>query len=395
MTTDAIVDSTDHAGPFAAAPALSPIPVMLVGTSYPTTHGDWKGIFIRQMVESLARREDIRLHTWCPPGPMPANVRTAWIDDDARWLLRLMERGGIAHLLRKNPLLGLKTALGLMWRLRRSYASSDASLFHLNWLQNVLTLPNDRRPLLVTALGTDMQLLRLPLMRSLLLRKFAARRTVLCPNAAWMVAPLANAFGDVADIRYVPLGIDSAWFRIERSPAPDGIHRWICVSRLTSGKLGPLFEWCAPHFSGRERELHLFGPMQEQITVPDWVHYHGAATPEQLREEWFPRATGLITLSRHAEGRPQVMLEAMAAGLPILASRLPAHEDIVSHSITGWLCDDSTTVSSCLDAGEDLAYNSMIGSRAREWCRSETGDWDDCAARYCALYRTLLTGEEQ
>jgi glycosyltransferase involved in cell wall biosynthesis len=166
--------------------------------------------------------------------------------------------------------------------------------------------------------------------------------------------------------------------------------KWLVVSRLTAGKIGTLFEWCSQYFSDGQRELHLFGPMQQQTKVPDWVHYHGPASPRTLCHDWFPSAHGLITLSQHAEGRPQVMLEAMAAGLPIIASHLPAHEDLIEHRKNGWLCNQATDVGAALTAFGDPRVNREAGNRARTWIAREIGDWDDCAARYAAQYHALL-----
>src|SRR5690606_25940739 len=147
-------------------------------------------------------------------------------------------------------------------------------------------------PALVTILGTDMQLLRLPLMRRLLVHRFARRKVVLCPNADWMVPVLERSFGPRVEVRCVPFGIDGAWYGITRSIGAAPPHRWLCVTRLTAGKVGPLFDWAEPLFSTPGRELHLIGPRQDGgIRIPDWVQYHGSATPEQLRNEWFPHAT--------------------------------------------------------------------------------------------------------
>lgn len=365
--------------------------VLMVSTSYPADLSDWRGLFMRHLTAALARRDDLQLQMWSPPGEMPGNVDYVANDDERRWLVALMAAGGIAHLMRQRGLRALAAPVQLLAMLRAVYRrNADVALYHVNWLQNALPLPRNGRPLLVTVLGTDLQLLQLPLMRWLLRRAFRGRRVVICPNADWMLPALDKAFGDVAQVRFVPFGIDPAWFQIQRlldGPAP---ARWLCVTRLTKGKIGPLFEWCQPFFADGRRELHLFGPMQESADLPDWVHYHGPASPGTLCRDWFPFAHGLITLSRHAEGRPQVMLEAMAAGLPIIASRLPAHTDLIRDGENGRICDGMEDVGRALDSLDGIAVNTAMGQRAREWVGTEIGTWDDCASRYAALYHMLL-----
>lgn len=367
------------------------IRALMVSTSYPADLSDWRGLFIRHLTDALARRDDLQLQLWSPPGEMPANVTYAATVDERRWLAELMAAGGIAHLMRQRGLRALVAPAHLLSMLRAAYRrSSDASLYHVNWLQNALPLPRDGRPLLVTVLGTDLQLLKLPLMRWLIRRAFRGRRVVICPNADWMLPTLNDAFGDVAQVRFVPFGIDPAWFRVQRMLADSAPAKWLCVTRLTKGKIGTLFDWCQPFFAQGRRELHLFGPMQEAADLPDWVHYHGPASPETLCRDWFPFAHGLITLSQHAEGRPQVMLEAMAAGLPIIASRLPAHTDLIRDGENGLICDSLDDVGRALDSFDQIAVNTAMGERAREWVSNEIGTWDDCAGRYVILYRALL-----
>jgi len=239
-----------------------------------------------------------------------------------------------------------------------------------------------------------MKLLRVPMMKSLLRRIMRRRRVAICPNADWMEGPLRAAFGDVAQIRPVMFGIDPVWYAIDRAPST-APRRWLAVTRLTLDKLGPLFAWSEPLFRGQDRELHLFGPMQETIAVPDWVHYHGAATPAQLATDWFPHAQGLITLSRHAEGRPQVMLEAMASGLPIIASDMPAHASMVVDGVTGALCTQRDGYASAIAALEVPQTNRGCGDAARAWAKREVGTWDDCAQRYTSIYRELLAASDR
>ena len=364
--------------------------VLLSATSFPASDGDWKGLFILRMVEALARRDDMALSTWSPPGPLPGNVARATTDSDDAWLQELVDDGGIAHLLRRHRIRGFSAAASLLLRQRRAFARSNAELFHVNWLQNALALPRDHRPALVTVLGADMQLLRLPGMRALLRRKFRGRAVAVCPNADWMLPELQAAFGDVALVRCVPFGVDSCWYAVERRFEANAVPKWLCVSRLTRGKLGPLFEWTEPAFAHGKAELHLFGPMQEQVELPAWVHWHGPATPDELRETWFPQAHGLLTLSRHAEGRPQVMLEALAAGVPVIASRLPAHVDLLGEGDGGVLCDSASTTLAAVNDLSDPVANRTLGQRGRARMQADIGTWDDCAGRYAALYRQLL-----
>lgn len=341
---------------------------------------------------ALARSPYVRLSLWAPPGDAAPGVVWTTTLEETEWLAKLMARGGISHWLRSRPASGMFAAWKLLRYLGDAYRRvRDVDVYHVNWMQCALPLPADGRPALITVLGNDMRLLRLPWMCRALRRAFHRRRVVLCPNASWMEAPLNEAFGDLATVVPLPFGIDPRWYAIRRDFGDRRRpHRWLAVTRLTADKLGPLFEWSEPLFRSSARELHLFGPMQERVAIPDWVHYHGSATPQQLAEEWFPQAAGLITLSRHAEGRPQVMLEAMAAGLPIIASDMPAHADIVTDGVTGALCKDVDGYAQALHTLEDPQVNHCQGAAARIWAAREIGTWDDCAERYVCVYRQLL-----
>lgn len=368
---------------------MRPINVLFVSTSYPRDETDWRGIFMSHISAALARQGGIRLAQWAPPGRVDARVDHVATQSETEWLAKLMQRGGISHWLRSSPLSGALAAATLLRLLRAAYCRrSETDLYHVNWLQCALPLPNDGKPALITVLGNDMRLLRLPTMRGAIRRPLHGRRVAICPNAAWMEAPLRDAFGDLAEVTPVPFGIDPGWYAIQRTPIRP--VRWLAVTRLTANKLGTLFKWGEPLFHDASRELHLFGPMQEQIAVPDWIHYHGPATPDQLIHEWFPQAQGLVTLSRHAEGRPQVMLEAMASALPIIASRMPAHADIVEDGVTGFLCDDEAGFAGALEKLEEPGTNLRCGEAARARVRRELGNWGDCARRYTTIYRRLL-----
>lgn len=363
--------------------------VLMSSTSYPENAEDWRGRFIANLATALAKREGISLALWAPPGELPINVVDVSTPGDTTWLQRLSQQGGIAHLLRTRRALAAGTILVLLMRLGRTYRRQPADVIHVNWLQNALPLLGTSTPALITVLGSDFGLLRLPGMKALLRAMLRQRRAILAPNADWMRPALQKAFGDLAEIRPIAFGVDAPWFEIVRRPPLDQTRHWLAITRLTRNKIGDLFDWGDGLFS-EERQLHLFGPMQEQVELPPWVHYHGPTHPADLVQRWFPQACGLITLSRHDEGRPQVMLEALAAGLPVLASDLPAHRDMLQHRQTGWLAASRDELEQGLDWLEDPMHNQQTGQAARQWIKDSIGTWDDCADRYAAAYQSLL-----
>jgi glycosyltransferase involved in cell wall biosynthesis len=360
--------------------------VLMATTSYPVDAGDWRGRFIHELAASLDRTKQARVMLWGPEGRRPAGVVSANSTEDGIWLQRMVDSGGIAHLLRRRPPAGLFYAAGILSRLRKACLRSSADVYHVNWLQLALGLPDDRRPAYVAVLGSDFGLLRMPGMTAMLRRAFARRRTLLAPNAGWMGTELTARFGDVAEVRPNPFGVSPKWFDLERDRASPA--EWLVVSRITRNKLGDLIAWGEGLFDANRR-LRLLGPMQEQVPLPGWIEHAGPTDPDALHHHWFPRATGLLTLSRHDEGRPQIMIEAMAAGLPVIASRVPAHADLICHGETGWLVDSREELAGALRQAEAAPVNIDIGFKARDWIRDHVGTWDDCALRCVTAYEDL------
>lgn len=360
--------------------------ILMVSTSYPLNAKDWRGRFIVDMAEALGQQPNLDIAIWAPPGDHPTNIKDASTQADQKWLRNLMELGGIANQLRNKNLASIRLTIGLLSRLYHAYRRESPDLAHINWLQNAIPLWGTKTPALITVLGSDYGLLKKPGMVPLLRKVFRQRPTILAPNAKWMETKLQEYFGDIVKIVAVPFGVDKRWFTTDRSNLEPGC--WLVVTRITKDKIGDLFSWGEGLFE--KRKLHLFGPMQEQTKLPSWVNWHGPTNPQELANNWFPHATGLITLSRHDEGRPQVMLEAMAAGLPVIASDMPAHADFIQNHKTGRLVNNSEELEHALGYLEDVENNALIGDASRSWIKKSIGDWDDCAARYAALYQRLL-----
>jgi len=357
-----------------------------VSSSYPRLAEDWRGRFIADLVAALPG-EGISVRLWAPPGPLPVGVTAATTYEEKSWLDCLSQAGGIASRLRAGSLAGLGSAYGLLRRLWCAYRRESVDVIHVNWLQNALPLIGTRHPVVIGVLGSDFGLLRLPGMVSMLRVMLSGRRALLAPNAPWMVPRLNELFGDIAKVEAIPFGVAPAWFSVERK-TQHVVAPWLAVTRVTNAKIGDLFRWGEGLF-GPQRPLILLGPMQEKISLPAWVDYRGPTYPDALRCEWFPQAAGLITLSRHDEGRPQVLIEAMAAGLPVVASDLPAHRDLVRNGANGWLVESREALAVALDDLSHPVRNKLAGVVSRDYALNEIGDWSNTAKRFRAAYRVV------
>ena len=368
--------------------------ILISYTSYPANREDWRGVFIYNLTSALGKILKLSINAWGPPGVIPENVSYLATPYEAKWLEKLIATGGIAHLLRTRPIKSLLYYIPmLLFFLKKVYRRTKGiDLYHINWLQNAIPLgTKSKQPLVVSVLGSDLKLVANPLLRYLVKRVFTKRPCVLCPNGKWMVPILEDHFGKYAEVTYVPFGISKEWYELKREFA-GADHQWLVVLRMTKHKVGKLFDWgedvfVSPHY------LTWLGPKQEDIEIPTWLDYQGATNPNDLQDKWFLKSCGIITLSEHDEGQPQVLLEAMAAGLPIIASNIPAHRNLIINYETGILVDSKDELETAIAYLSIEENNKRIALQARNWVREEVGTWDDCARRYVQIYKQLLPDE--
>jgi glycosyltransferase involved in cell wall biosynthesis len=144
----------------------------------------------------------------------------------------------------------------------------------------------------------------------------------------------------------LPNAVDSRFFDIILSPPP--IPRFLFVGSLDKRKnpLG-LLKACAPFLKANRCTLVLAGQFdpageygmafQSEADLLPNIEYLGFLGRDKLAEE-FAKSSVLI-LPTFEDNCPMVVLEAMAAGLPVAASRVGGVPDLVDHDVTGLLFD--------------------------------------------------------
>ena len=89
---------------------------------------------------------------------------------------------------------------------------------------------------------------------------------------------------------------------------------------------------------------------------------------------------------------PNVGLEAMAAGLPVVATRVEGTEELIRDGKTGWLCppaDPSGLAAAIEKVLVDAKRARSMGASGQARVRAEFS-WEQMVWRYDDLYRSTL-----
>jgi glycosyltransferase involved in cell wall biosynthesis len=223
------------------------------------------------------------------------------------------------------------------------------------------------------------------------LRKIWKNAVVIVANSNGL-RQLAGAFDPRFDIPIIPNGVDLEAYRlIERDWS---FPRLLSVGRVVHQKgldlamraLGGLkqlrWEW---HIAGDGPQLQGLRSLAQELDIGDRVHFLGWQSGGQLIES-YKRANIFLFPSRH-EGMPNAMLEAMASGLPVVASCIAGSEELVLDGQTGYLfpSEDIESLQAALEAIlSDPVLRQQMGSASRLHAEANYS-WASTAHQYALL----------
>ena len=303
---------------------------------------------------------------------------------------------------------------------RRLLAQGEFDLLHAHWIvpNGLVASPLARKvPLAVGLHGSDVFLAEKAILRPFI--NSLLRRTVLLTGCSPELVDRVAALGLGGDrCRVIPYGVDVETFR----PGQEGRVAWrqrlgiptsakvvLSVGRMATKKgyqvlipqLRRLLERnpaCHVVLAGGGDRLEEFRRAASSFAAR--VHFPGVVYRQGLPGLY--RAADIFVLpaihdaSGNVDGLPNVILEAMASGMPVVASGISGIPLAVGDGVTGLLVTekDERALYNALDrllkSPEERRELGAAGRRKAE----EELTWDVVAARYRMAYRQALTAPD-
>lgn len=258
-----------------------------------------------------------------------------------------------------------------------------------------------RVPVVTSLRGSDLDRMdRLSLIRLIVRASIGmSARTIAVSER--MANALRDQFPKLADrIVHIPNGVDTTLFEVPPANPIGPVHFLL---------LGSLVERKRPQdvvnaFAGIPRSVKALltiageGPLapdlQQQVEaagVSDRCRFIGPVSPDRI-PVLFRRHHALILASR-LEGRPNVVVEAMAAGRAVIASNLPGTAELLEDGRHGYLFSPGN-VSELQALLTSAARNPEAlvakGLEARERILALGLSWDGCARQHLRVYESVI-----
>jgi glycosyltransferase involved in cell wall biosynthesis len=408
----------------AGEPGAGALRVLFLTQTFPRSEHDGAGPFVRDLARALVAGGD-RVRVLVPGA---AGVAPEWLDRGVevrsfRYAPRPLEVLGYGRSLARDERLRPAAALaaplyfaGLGRAVRRELVAERWDLVQAHWI-----VPNGlvaarfarRLPVAVGLHGSDVFLAERRLARPLVARALA--RVSALTSCSPELARRIEALGfDPARTRVVPYGVDVGLFRPdpERRPlwrarlgVPQGAPLVLGVGRMVTKKGFHLLLAELSRLFARVPDGHLVlaggGDLLDSFRAASaaWrerVHLPGPVLHDQLPDLY--RAADLFVLpavhdaAGNVDGLPNVVLEAMASGLPVVASAISGIPLAVGDGTTGRLVpegDAGALVAALAELALTPERARALGEAGRRRAEREL-TWSAVAARYREAYELAL-----
>jgi len=201
----------------------------------------------------------------------------------------------------------------------------------------------------------------------------------------------------------VPNAVDQTFFDVQAKPDPTAPPIGLCVGTIYPRKnqnafiraLDPLaarmkFKML---FAGKPSEDDYGAEFRQLVRERPWCEHVGFLDREQLKTQL--KSASFLALPTREDNCPMVVLEAMAAGVPVLASKVGGVPDLIESEKTGLFCDPERPESfregvARLLADRELSQRLAAAAKAEALRRFHP---QVIARRHLEIYRQVVAGK--
>lgn len=388
--------------------------VLVLTTSFPLGKEEVSGVFVKRLVDHLYPQVNVRVLTPCHDRPLKDAGTELRNVECFRYAPRRLQTlthkpGGIpAAFSAGRWRLVLVPGLLLSMLVATMRRARGCDIIHANWsvcgLIGGIAGKLLGKPVVTTLRGQDVNLQgKVPLLR--LISRFSVRLSsiTVCVSES-IVKKMVSAYPEYASrIRHIPNGVDPDLLSISRSPSAAGIFRILFAGNLIPVKDPTTLLKAAAslsrhtvialHILGDGPERELLEHLAADLELSAHTMFHGTLPPSEV--PGFLASSDALVLPSLKEGRPNIVLEAMAAGVPVVASDIDGVNELISNNRTGILFPPGND-QSLAEQLERLIRDPDLGTRLAGNARKHIVDaellWTDSARRYISLYRSLIDG---
>ncbi|MDX1999617.1 MAG: glycosyltransferase [Thermoanaerobaculia bacterium] len=402
--------------------------VLFLTQTYPRRAGDTTGPFIRDLARGLVRGGDqVRVLT-----PHAEGVPAAWDDDGVavetfryapeRWELLGYSRSLEADE-KPRPAAAAVTPLylaGLVRAARRSLARQPANVVQAHWIVPngfaAFGLPR-RVPLLAGLHGSDVFLAEKSVVRTAVGRVLARLDGLTGCSPELVDRVCALGFPRERAV-VIPYGVDGELFSPDsgrrgiwraRLGVPDDARLLLGLGRMATKKGFDVLLAALPELLARHRDVHVVLAGEGDLLTAlrsraaemgaeraSRVHFPGVVYRDALPDLF--RAADIFTLPAvhdskgNVDGLPNVILEAMATGLPVVATAISGIPLAITDGLHGRLVPerDAPALGAALDELISAPERArQMGAAGRAKALAELS-WDVVAGRYRAAYEAAV-----
>ncbi len=393
----------------------------MLTTSFPRFRGDYAGVFIYELARELVR-QGIGVRVVAPGDPLSVGREMVDGVEVARFqymfpkrLQRLAyEHGGITVALKKDWVARFELPFFLV-----SFVHSamkwvrGCDLIHAHWAGSGLVglLPGRilRKPVLLSVRGTDVKLIDdsdiWKLMFDFILQRVDSVTTVSEEHGR----RITERGVDGGEVFLVPNGIDADRFRNadrlearEELGLPLDSKIVLFVGNLIEVKgvdyltdaIPAIRETVEDALFVMLGEGELRAALRRKIVeygVSDWVRMVGIRPASEI-PLWMNSADVLV-LPSLSEGRPNVVLEAMACEVPVVATAVGGIPELVKDGEVGFLIPPKSPESIANKVVlllKDEKLRERLGRNGRKYIMEEGLTWESCARKFSEIYHSLI-----